>query len=196
MASIKCGNCKASHDSVAAVKACYSGTRQGTVNLGGTKIAYIDPAELEMQAMEAAGDRAESRAATAAKWAREAAYVGGNKTGAPAPRPSQAPAAKVVEGRYAVEFDGKLRFFKIDVPTEGRWTGYTFVKEQASDELYPVKNRDRREGVLAAIRSYGIEAAMVRYGHELGVCGRCGRTLTDEDSRAAGIGPICASKGF
>jgi uncharacterized protein DUF6011 len=35
---------------------------------------------------------------------------------------------------------------------------------------------------------------MVRYGQELGECGHCGRTLTDEASRAAGIGPVCASK--
>ncbi|MES2342166.1 MAG: DUF6011 domain-containing protein [Pseudomonadota bacterium] len=28
----------------------------------------------------------------------------------------------------------------------------------------------------------------------MGECGRCGRTLTDEASRAAGIGPVCASK--
>lgn len=39
-----------------------------------------------------------------------------------------------------------------------------------------------------------IPAAIVTYGTELGVCGRCGRHLTDEDSRAAGIGPDCASR--
>lgn len=31
-------------------------------------------------------------------------------------------------------------------------------------------------------------------GHLYGVCVRCGRTLTDENSIAAGIGPICAGK--
>jgi hypothetical protein len=39
-----------------------------------------------------------------------------------------------------------------------------------------------------------IPAAIVTYGTELGVCGRCGRHLTDEDSRVAGIGPDCASR--
>lgn len=29
-----------------------------------------------------------------------------------------------------------------------------------------------------------------------GVCCRCGRTLTDENSISEGIGPICATKGF
>lgn len=33
-------------------------------------------------------------------------------------------------------------------------------------------------------------------GHLYGICVRCGRTLTDEGSIAAGIGPICAGKGF
>jgi Family of unknown function (DUF6011) len=41
------------------------------------------------------------------------------------------------------------------------------------------------------------EAAMLRYGREIGRCGHCNRTLTDESSRQAGIGPVCAAKaGF
>lgn len=32
------------------------------------------------------------------------------------------------------------------------------------------------------------------FGHVYGMCCRCGRTLTDEGSIAAGIGPVCASK--
>lgn len=32
------------------------------------------------------------------------------------------------------------------------------------------------------------------YGRRTGVCGCCGRTLTDPKSIAAGIGPICASR--
>jgi len=34
------------------------------------------------------------------------------------------------------------------------------------------------------------------FGRLYGVCARCGRTLTDEESIAAGIGPVCAGKGF
>lgn len=33
------------------------------------------------------------------------------------------------------------------------------------------------------------------FGALYGVCCRCGRTLTDESSIAAGIGPVCAEKG-
>ena len=38
-----------------------------------------------------------------------------------------------------------------------------------------------------------LEAAQV-FGRLYGVCGVCGRTLTDEGSIAAGIGPVCASR--
>ena len=42
-------------------------------------------------------------------------------------------------GRYAVEIDGVLGFFKVDCPTEGRWAGYVFVKQMASDTEYAVR---------------------------------------------------------
>ena len=42
-----------------------------------------------------------------------------------------------------------------------------------------------------------IPGALAAYGREIGRCGRCHRSLTDEGSRAAGLGPECASKiGF
>lgn len=109
---------------------------------------------------------------------------------APAPKEAQAP--EVEDGAYALEFDGQMRFFHVRSPKSGRWEGYTFVDEQASDDRYPVRNRDRRDRVLAAISAD--PEALARYGQELGVCGRCMRTLTDEESRRLGIGPVCRSK--
>jgi hypothetical protein len=102
-------------------------------------------------------------------------------------------ASFVPAGRYALVQDGEVRFYKVDRPTEGRWAGSVFVKRQAGDDLFPVRNRAERISILAAI---GIDpqAAMLRYGVELGHCGHCGRTLTNESSRARGIGPICAQK--
>jgi hypothetical protein len=97
---------------------------------------------------------------------------------------------EVPAGRYAVEMDGDLKFYRVDRPTEGKWAGRTFVKVQASDEYWPVRG-DAAKAVLAEIAK-DPRAASLRYGHEIGACGICGRTLTDEDSRAAGIGPICA----
>ena len=103
-----------------------------------------------------------------------------------------APAAPVIveDGRYAVEEDGVLRFFKVK---NGRRPGFVFLDIQASDEWHKISNVTRIRKIVALIAE-DPKAAMVRYGHELGECGRCGRTLTDEASRAAGIGPICIDK--
>lgn len=99
----------------------------------------------------------------------------------------------VPAGRYAVEDNGTLKFYKVDVPgPESKWHGRTFVKVMASDTEYPVKGAGARR-VLSLI-ARDPKAAMLRYGMEIGSCGHCGRTLTNEDSRAAGIGPICAGK--
>jgi hypothetical protein len=88
-------------------------------------------------------------------------------------------------GRYAVVHDGVLKFYVAD--DDG-----IFV--QASDETHLLRG-DTAHEVIALIAE-DPEAASRRYGQEIGVCGRCGRTLTDEGSRAAGIGPICATKGW
>lgn len=97
----------------------------------------------------------------------------------------------VPAGRYAVEnADGDLRFYKVDTPTEGRWAGHVFVDVQASDDEYPVRGA-ARSVVLAKIADDPAEAS-ARYGREIGRCGICNRTLTDEESRARGIGPVCA----
>lgn len=104
-----------------------------------------------------------------------------------------APKIEVPAGRYAVDGeDGETKFYVVDRPTEGRWNGYTFVNVQASDDLFPVRGQAAQ--VILAKIAVDPQAATIRYGHELGVCGRCGRTLTDEASRAAGIGPVCAGK--
>lgn len=100
----------------------------------------------------------------------------------------------VPAGRYALaESDGVTRFFVVDKPTEGRWAGRTFVKVQASDDLFPLKNRQQANSVLRRIAA-DPRAASLLYGRQIGSCGVCGRTLTDETSRANGIGPVCAEK--
>jgi hypothetical protein len=113
-----------------------------------------------------------------------------------APRKAEVPQAKLPEvpaGRYAIEMGGTLKFYQVDRPTKGRWNGYVFLKVQASDDTYPIKNPATKAAILAEIAKDSY-AALLRYGQEIGSCGHCGRTLTDEDSRARGIGPICAAK--
>lgn len=101
---------------------------------------------------------------------------------------------EVPNGRYAVEEDGTLKFFHVrHGKANTRWAGFVFVDIQASDDTYPLKDRARKARVLALI-AQDVETALNRYGQELGVCGDCGRTLTDETSRSIGRGPVCRSK--
>lgn len=99
---------------------------------------------------------------------------------------------EIQSGRYAIEYGGKMRFFQISSPTEGRWAGFLFVNEQAGSEMYPVKDRRRRREILNLIAND--PDALARYGQTLGYCGRCNRELTDETSRSLGLGPVCRSK--
>lgn len=99
----------------------------------------------------------------------------------------------VPAGHYAVPGeDGELRFYRVDRPTSGQWAGRTFLKVQASDEWHRV-HASAVAGILRKIEANPAEAATT-YGRELGHCYRCNRTLTDQTSRALGIGPECRSK--
>jgi hypothetical protein len=105
-----------------------------------------------------------------------------------------APAVDVPAGRYAlVNTDGIVKFYAVDRPTEGRWAGYVFVNALGSEERYPIRDRAEKARILAEIGA-DVDDARVRYGVELGRCGNCGRALTDETSRQAGIGPDCADR--
>ncbi len=103
-------------------------------------------------------------------------------------------AAEVPAGRYAYTgVDGATVFVKVDRPTEGRWAGRTFVELQLSDTFERMP-RDGQRAALRAIETAGVRESALRYGRELGICSVCSRTLTNEGSRAAGIGPICAGR--
>jgi len=96
----------------------------------------------------------------------------------------------VADGRYAVEHEGTLKFYKVK---NGRKAGFVFLDVQASDEWHSIRSPRRIDEILTLIAADELTAAR-RYGMELGKCSRCGRTLTDETSRAYGIGPDCRSK--
>ena len=96
----------------------------------------------------------------------------------------------VADGRYAIVMADKLRFFRVNTPTEGRWAKFTFVNEIfGGGNKVAIRDKALRHAVLAGIADD--EGALARFGQELGICGNCGRDLTDEESRALGIGPVC-----
>jgi hypothetical protein len=100
----------------------------------------------------------------------------------------------VPAGRYAVKNQQDvLQFYTVDRPKEGKWAGYTFLSVWASDEKHPIRNSETKLLILQRIAE-DPKAAAERFGQEIGACGICGRTLTDETSRAIGIGPVCREK--
>lgn len=110
------------------------------------------------------------------------------------PKTAAADAVKdhIPAGYYAIDYDGELTFWCVDKPTEGRWSGYTFVKRV----IGPEKARVSRTVADIALSLIGRDpkAAALRYGHEIGRCSICNKRLTNKASRDAGIGPICAEK--
>lgn len=211
--AILCGHCKNYHPSIAAVRACATSGTQINVVRPEAPLANTGPLATAKQLnflrvlCEERGTTLEHETDVRALTIGGASQLIGELKARPkgtvpgvatlmqaATTAPTAPAAlpDVPAGRYAIEADGVVKFYRVDRPTEGRWAGRTFVKVQASDDLHPVRGEGARQ-VLEAIAVDPREASL-RYGREIGACGVCGRTLTDETSRANGIGPICASK--
>lgn len=212
MANIRCYHCKDTHESVAEVRACANVPAAsatvpafvgGDVRLASDKqIKFINDLLLRKVGTSEFGDF------DATKLSRSyASHVIDRLLGMDDVAPgqvltttrfsdSQAPVdgmvADVPAGYYAIEADGTTKFYRVDRPTEGRWAGRTFVKVQASDEFYIVRGRAVEEILLTI--AMDTKAAMALYGRRLGRCGVCNRTLTDETSRALGIGPVCREK--
>ena len=106
-----------------------------------------------------------------------------------------APPVTVPEGRYALNTDEGVKFYSVEHgKVGGKWEGFVFVSAVASDELWPIRNRQARQAILDAI-AVDPQAALALYGIELGVCGRCGKALTSE-YRKIGIGPVCINKAW
>ena len=98
----------------------------------------------------------------------------------------------IPNGYYAVADAGPddIHYFRVSRFRDGGIK----LQEQASDTLHPVARGGRRTAVLNTILHVGPAEASALYGRTIGRCGRCNRTLTDAESRAAGIGPDCRKK--
>lgn len=100
---------------------------------------------------------------------------------------------QVPAGRYAVEnADNVLAFYVIRMKDNGSKIEI-YVKASHAEHLIPFTVPGYTT-ILQTILDAGLREATIRYGKELGACGVCGRELTDENSRAEGIGPVCAQR--
>lgn len=102
--------------------------------------------------------------------------------------------------RFAVATEdgatNKLAFWWIVRHTDDRGMVKYFLRQFIGGQG-PVRVRMSPEamiGVARKIMDTGPKAAMLLFGQELGSCGHCGRMLTNDESRARGIGPVCAAK--
>lgn len=118
-----------------------------------------------------------------------------------APKPETGFSLTVPAGRYAVKDEnGDYRFIIVNAPEKGKWRGWYFVGIQAGDDEHRLGSqrpgqayRGKATAYLEAIQN-DPRAASEAYGRALGMCGVCGRTLTDAESIARGIGPVCANR--
>lgn len=99
-------------------------------------------------------------------------------------------AAQVPAGRYAITGNEGQTIFVHVVKFD---SGAFIVNQQVSDDETRMPKVIARSA-LQKILDAGIEESSTRYGRELGICGVCGRTLTNEDSRQLGIGPVCRAR--
>lgn len=103
----------------------------------------------------------------------------------PAPGRPDVPA-----GRYAVTTeDGYYAFYRV---WKGNRGGVVVYMQISDDEqrCYGAQ----ATAILRKIEAVGTLEASKAYGREIGACGVCGRTLTNPESIANGIGPICTKR--
>lgn len=196
--AIKCGHCKESHDTVQEVKDCHilpaAPTRSRPATENQMNYAHrllrerkpygiVEDVELS-NSIEAAHEYLNGMDFNTIR-----DFIGRMKAQPLRDQEERTLRVLVGEGMYKLE-DGTI--VKVQRAVHG--SGHLYAKK-----LETVNNSGRfvfAPGLLSALTpddQMSLEDAK-EFGHLYGFCVRCGRTLTDEDSIAAGIGPICAGK--
>ena len=100
----------------------------------------------------------------------------------------------LIPGHYALyhTIEKKVYHFKVDMPTDGRWAGYTFLNQITGDTRTAIRGAQKAQ-IVNAIKRDPIKCAAL-YGTTTGTCGICHRTLTVKESVDRGIGPVCLGK--
>lgn len=101
---------------------------------------------------------------------------------------------------------GETRLCFSRAPDGGKNAGAVYVKHSSTEGTYLGKiadgkffaSRDCDADMTRAVESACAdpENAAIAFGKTFGVCSCCGRDLTDPDSVARGIGPVCADNFF
>ena len=99
----------------------------------------------------------------------------------------------VESAHYALGEGEHWTFYHVSRPVDGKWAGRVFLDLEVSDNYKPLRSWNTIEKVLAKIALDPKQAA-INYGLQSERCSMCHRKLTNDDSRKAGIGPVCANK--
>jgi hypothetical protein len=209
MSSITCGSCRGTHSSVVEVKNCYNlsknikGWNSDRVPQGERVYLSVPYSDKERAKGYGANwdrdkkewwihrDNFDEFSSELEHWMKQPDKV-----------PALTPPAETTwtsetlpSGNYAVQNEqNEWRFYRVNWGRpDGRWAGRIFLEAQASDEMHEIRKSDVKNSILEKIAANPKEAA-IEYGRQIGRCSICNRTLTDENSIAAGIGPICAGK--
>ncbi len=93
---------------------------------------------------------------------------------------------------YALVIDGETKFYLVERSDSGKWAGRTVAKVQAGPAYHRLE-KGAQIGVLGRIAADPRAAAKL-YAQEVGQCSQCNSPLTDDESRARGMGPVCAGR--
>lgn len=167
---MKCGNCKDDHQTAAMVQMCYR--RAGKIKDQAPERQLPGPGDPDFKPSQIRhrDERTEQLATL-------------NRIG-----------LKVPPGRYALPngagATNKHSFYVVERADEGRWAGKTFLKRYKSDDE---QNIPVNQAITILTRlAADTQGYMLLFGQLEKHCGHCGRRLTNDVSRARGIGPKCA----
>lgn len=191
--SVSCGNCKGKHFTANDVRFCYG--VQPTASLPSAPVAPAPtkPATEKQVAFiqRLATERGYANYPTTGLSTKDASTVIETLLAMPkaAPAPASAPQALAM-GMYRDNLNGD--YIRVYPAKNG---GHLLAKALREDEDGVWRFHylgGAAKATKNATRMTKEEAAA--FGHQFGVCCLCGRLLTDPESVAAGIGPICADK--
>lgn len=194
MTSIRCGNCGSWHESVRAVRDCYSsGARVAPATEPQKRFAFqlTRTREVLKEYADISNDVLETKIGQMSK-AEISSYIDKMQR--------QPERLKVVERRGEVK-DGIYQMpdgtiYKVQKAIYGSGNQYAkrLVVTQ-NGEVSTISFVYEPNGISRIRPEYAISKEEAeKFGRLYGVCVLCGRTLTDENSIAAGIGPICSGK--
>lgn len=210
-----CGNCKSDAEGVEEIRACYAGhpnphargVRQDEPERVYINVPYADKDEAKRQ-IHAKWDPQKrswwvpSGTAVPNKWLGQEQVKAHAGNGRGSLREPEEGFYRIMrDGAEGIEGSEMYDFFKVYRSQHGMTPGQVIAKK-----LSVTVDRDRNpvgrwnyigKSMNTAIATHGVLLTLDEaktFGRMYGFCMRCGRTLTDEGSIAAGIGPICAGK--